>query len=68
MSLKHFHLIFIALAVLCCLGYGAWTIWGASADVMTSVLRWSGIASLLAVPVLVTYGVRFYHKSKDIII
>lgn len=67
MSLKNFHLVFISLAVLCCLGFAAWTKWAASAEVLTPGLRGAGISSACGALVLVFYGIRFYRKSREII-
>lgn len=67
MSLKNFHLVFISLAVLCCLGFAAWTWWIASVEVLTPVLRGAAMTSAAGSFVLVLYGIRFYRKSRGII-
>lgn len=65
MSLKHFHIVFIALAVLLCAGFGAWTF---LIEEVTTVIRVTGIVSLVLGVVLALYGIWFYRKSKRVII
>jgi hypothetical protein len=67
MSLKNFHLVFIALAALCCLGFAMWTWWIASVEVLTPSLRGAGMASAFGAVVLAGYGIRFYRKASAII-
>ncbi len=67
MSLKHFHVIFIAIAALLCVGFGAWTFL-ADNDQITSMIRATGIFSLVLAAVLAIYGTWFYRKSKKVII
>ena len=64
MSLKHFHIVFIVLAVLLCAGFGAWTF---LAEDLTKAIRATGVFSLVLAIVLTLYGVWFYRKSKRVI-
>jgi len=64
MSLKDFHIIFIAIATLACAGFGVWTL--VASDVSTATLA-TGIASLVLAVGLSAYGVWFYRKSKKVI-
>ncbi len=64
MSLKHFHVIFIAIAMLACAGFGAWAL--VKEDVSTATLV-TGVFSLVLAVVLLIYGVWFYRKSKKVI-
>ena len=66
MSLKHFHVIFIAIAVLLCVGFGAWTFL-ADSDQITALIQATGIFSLILAAVLAVYGIWFYRKSKKVI-
>ena len=65
MSLKAFHIFFVAVAVLATSGFGAWAGWqmwqGASAAYGVVV----GGSALFAV-VLVVYGVWFLRKLKHV--
>lgn len=65
MSLKHFHVVFIILAILCTLGYGAWGIF-TSGDV-GPLVRVSGWFSFILGIGLIFYGRWFIKKSKNII-
>jgi len=68
LSLKNFHVVFIFLAALCCIGFFAWTIWLAAPELLTPLLRAVGWGSGIAGVFLFFYGFRFYRKAKDIII
>jgi len=67
MSLKHFHVFFIVLAVLCTLGFGAWALF-ASSELVGTWGRIGGVISILIGAGLVPYGMWFVKKSKRIII
>ncbi len=63
MSLKSFHIFFIVISVLCCLGFGAWAI----LDFVTTGAATNlflGSVSLLFSVVLVGYGFWFLRKLK----
>lgn len=60
MSLKSFHILFISLAVLLCLGCALWAF-------AFGVEPLFGIASVAVGVALVIYGVVFLRKSKGII-
>ncbi len=65
MSLKAFHIFFIALSTLLALGFGVWEVLAyAETGGITHLLI--GIASFLAAIGLVIYGVRFLKKLKHI--
>ena len=66
MSLKHFHIVFIVLAVLCCLGFGIWAL-VSDAGVASNSIRITGWLSLVIGAGLVVYGVWFFRKSKHVI-
>ncbi len=67
MSLKHFHVFFIVLAVLCTLGFGAWALF-VPFEVVGAWGRAGGVLSVLIGAALVPYGIWFIKKSKGIII
>jgi hypothetical protein len=63
MSLKSFHIFFIIVSVLCCLGFGIWAL----NDFMetggeTNLLL--GLVSLVCSAVLVFYGIWFLKKLR----
>lgn len=60
MSLKVFHVIFIILAVLMCVGCAAWSFLYSSAPAF-------GVACAVIAVVLLVYGVWFLKKSNKII-
>lgn len=67
MSIKGFHLIFIAIAALFCAGFGVWALFldDYSSGLGTKVF---GGVTLAAAITLVVYGFYFRRKSKDIIV
>jgi hypothetical protein len=65
MSLKYFHLIFIALSIITTVGFGLWAL---MAHGLPSGFRAMGWFSLFLGGLLSWYGVRFFKKSKSIII
>lgn len=68
MSLKGFHIVFVALAALCSLGFAVWT-FVAPGNVLTGALVASGWASGAAGVLLVVYGIWFVvRKSRKIIV
>lgn len=64
MSLKHFHLLFIVIAALFCLLFGAWAL--LAMDV-SATIRGMGVFSVILGGALVAYGVYFLRKSRRII-
>ena len=66
MSLKHFHIVFIVLAVLSSLGFGAWALLS-DVGVASSSIRITGWLSLVIGAGLAVYGVWFFRKSKHVI-
>lgn len=64
MSLKHFHIIFIALAVLCTLGFAAWAILIPWVD---AGIRGLGVFSAVLGVFLIGYGLWFWNKAREII-
>ena len=67
MSIKGFHLIFIAIAAIFCAGYGVWALFFNERDTDPKVAI-SGVITLIASVSLVIYGIYFRRKSKDIIV
>ena len=67
MSIKGFHLIFIAIAALFSAGFGIWALFldDQSSGIGTKVF---GVVTLVAALALVIYGIYFRRKSKDIIV
>ncbi len=65
MSLKYFHLIFIALSIITTVGFGVWAL---NVQGLPSGFKAMGWFSLFLGGVLCWYGVRFLKKSKSIII
>lgn len=66
MSLKHFHIVFIVLAVLSCLGFGGWALMS-DVGAMSFGIRVTGWLSLILSAGLAVYGVWFFRKSKHVI-
>ncbi len=65
MSLKSFHLFFIAVSILLAIGFGAWEIVTYNESRATGRL----VAALLSFAIaagLIVYGVRFVRKLKHI--
>ncbi|MDG2399233.1 MAG: hypothetical protein P8M04_01550 [Akkermansiaceae bacterium] len=67
MSIKGFHLIFIAIAALFCAGFGVWALFFEEQSSGSGVKIFGGI-TLTASAVLIVYGFYFRRKSKDIIV
>jgi hypothetical protein len=67
MSIKGFHLIFIAIAALFCAGFGVWALFFDEQDsgMGTKIV---GVITLIASVGLVFYGIYFRRKSKNIIV
>lgn len=65
MSLKAFHVIFIAASLLLALGFAAWS-FASYAHEGPLLHLWFGIGSLASAVVLVIYGKYFLRKLKDI--
>ncbi len=68
MSIKGFHLIFIAFAALFFSGFGAWALFFESAEAAGESIKAFGVVGLVAAVTLLVYGVYFYRKSKSIIV
>ena len=66
MDLKHFHYVFIALSILCTLGFGFWAMF-TTAEVIGFWGRVGGGFSALLGVALVAYGIWFVRKSRHII-
>lgn len=67
MSLKGFHLIFIALAVLCAFGFYGWTLWDTEAAIQQGVVTLGQVSAGIGVALLV-YGIWFVVKKYKTII
>jgi ABC-type iron transport system FetAB permease component len=66
MSLKHFHIVFILLAVLAIFGFAAWALLSELGSASSSI-RLTGWLSVVLGVVLSVYVVWFYRKSKHVI-
>ncbi len=64
MSLKAFHVFFITISVLLCLGFGAWCL-GSEYAAGKWAYTGAGIVSFLLGLALVIYEIAFLKKSKD---
>ncbi len=65
MSLKTFHIVFVAISTLLAVGFGAWAIRDyLRHDELASLLI--GVGSLLGGAALIGYGRWFVHKLKGI--
>jgi hypothetical protein len=65
MSLKAFHVFFVAMSVLCALGFGAWSVADYLRTGQGSVLA-LGILGFVAAAALVFYGFWFLRKLKNV--
>lgn len=65
MSLKAFHIVFIAVSVLLCFGFGIW-LFLPNATESTAVSILGGILSCLVGMGLILYGRRFLRKFKHV--
>jgi hypothetical protein len=66
MSLKAFHIFFIALASLMTLGCGVWALRMYSAPEPRAWQLWFGIGALLVSCSLMIYGRSFLKKTKNV--
>ena len=66
MSLRAFHLVFIALSALFAVGFGLWL---ADHFLREGDLRWiaGSLASLACAALMVVYGVRFFRKTRGMV-
>lgn len=65
MSLKAFHVFFIAVAALTALMFGAWGVWDFGRTGKGGTLA-MGILGFVAAAALVFYGLWFLRKLKDV--
>ncbi|MEK9136997.1 MAG: hypothetical protein AAB393_07735 [Bacteroidota bacterium] len=65
MSLKAFHIFFIALSTLMAFGFGGWLLNGYAESGSVGELL-GGIASILVGVGLIVYGIRFLRKLKGV--
>ncbi len=66
MSLKTFHIFFIVLSTLLCIGFGVWSIGDFSGNGAGAGSIAMGVGSLAAAVVLMWYGVWFLRKLKNV--
>ena len=64
MSLKNFHIAFIAIVVLSAWGFAAWCLLFPELPGMFTIMGWSSLIGGFA---LLIYGIRFLKKSKHVI-
>jgi len=65
MSLKAFHVVFIAASMMLCFGLSAWAFGNYRADGQSTDLMYS-VGALMASAALVVYGRFFLRKLKNI--
>lgn len=65
MSLKHFHIAFIFFCAVFSFGFAAWCFVFQALPGMSNIMGW---ASAIGGVLLVFYGIRFYRKSKNVIV
>ena len=65
MSLKAFHIFFVAISTLLALGYGGWAVQRYLAALGGGYL-WLAIGCALAAVVFVVYGIWFLRKFRDV--
>ncbi len=65
MSLKAFHIVFVAVSVLMAFGFAAWLLHGYTKSEAMSQLVGGGV-SILAGLGLILYGLRFLRKLKHV--
>ena len=64
MSLKNFHIVFIAVSALFAIGFGVW--WFRAFSTGGNILDLSmGIASCITALALIVYGVKFRRKLRE---
>lgn len=65
MSLKAFHIVFVTVAAVLCVGFGVWAIrnYQANGDALSAV---AGVGSLAGAVALVVYGRWFLRKLKGV--
>lgn len=63
MSLKAFHIFFVATAVLLALGFGAWALWQARASGGAGLYVLGG-CSLAVGAALIVYGRKVFHSLR----
>ncbi|MFT4637071.1 MAG: hypothetical protein ACI8T1_000379 [Verrucomicrobiales bacterium] len=68
MSLKAFHIFFIAMAILITLGFSVWVFaGGASPDQVANLSTMAAVSGILGLG-LIGYGFHFIRKSRHIIV
>jgi len=65
MSLKAFHVLFVSVCTVFCVGFGVWAIFDYRESGEKASLIW-GVLSLLAAVALVWYGRWFLRKLKGV--
>ncbi|MAS96869.1 MAG: hypothetical protein CMO55_27070 [Verrucomicrobiales bacterium] len=65
MSLKHFHIAFIFFCAIFAFGFATWCFVFRPMQGTTDIM---GGASAIGGALLVFYGIRFYRKSKNVIV
>lgn len=63
MSLKSFHIFFIAIAAIMSCAVGAWGLWQYSSGGATQLAALGAVSFAMAI-VLVIYGIRFLRKLR----
>ena len=65
MSLKAFHVLFVSVCTVFCMGFGVWAIYDYRQSGEVGSLIW-GVLSLLAAVALLWYGRWFLRKLKGV--
>jgi hypothetical protein len=65
MSLKAFHVVFVVIAALLCLGFGVWCLTSDDARGQTGYL-WAGILSFATVVALAVFEVNFLRRMRGV--
>lgn len=65
MALKHFHILFVTLALVFC-AYTAKLCWASCGQGGGDVFKYSAWICAAACPLLLAYGIGFYNKIKNI--
>ena len=66
MSLKAFHIFFIAVSTLFAFGFGVWGLDAYSRQCAGGGFPWLGIASFVVGGVLIVYGIKVFQKLQKL--
>ncbi len=66
MSLKAFHIFFIAVSVLFSFGFGIWSLHSYFEHGAEGMLLWLAIATFIIGAVLIVYGIKVFQKLQKL--